>query len=373
MKQIIIICLLVSFALSNAQNQDVSKLKLVQKDLKNKISKLNDSLSIIKNRIDSLNKVTEEQIIQKRLANISGEEIITTTNEAAILREKPFTNSKIIKRIEPETSIVIKGFVNNYYECCIGDECGFIHFFSINENEKTNIIRKSSHIKIEDYLEKEDDLSKNKNIKEEEKFSELNSIARVYKFPSSQSFELSNFSRDKVEIISYSNGFFKVKDSTNKTGYIRKYGIDNEDFFIGRLNESTLNEVKSKKQNILICGANVSDVNSAGGVEISVEWLYLNKNKDIKYIEFTFQPYNNVSDIQKSEINNFSNFTGQATGPIKAAEKFQTYYWENAWYNSTISCVKITKVKITYMDGSSYTYVNELPKILDKNFSNSCK
>lgn len=371
MKQIITICLLVSFAYLNAQNQEVSKLKLVQKDLKKNISTLNDSLLIINKKIDSLNKITEEQIIQKRLAAISDNEVITTTSEVAILREKPFTNSKIIKQLKPETSIVIKGYVNNYFECCVGNECGFIHFISIKENEKTDLIRKSSPNKIEDYIEK--DLSKKKKVEKENNFSELNIIARVYKFPSSRSFELSNFSRDKVEIISYSNGFFKVKDSTNQTGFIKSYGIDNEDIFIDKLNESALKEAKSKKQNILMRGANVSDVNSAGGVEISVEWLYLNKNKDIKYMEFTFQPYNNVSDVQKSEIGNLINFTGQATGPIKASDKFKKYYWKNTWYNSTISCVKITKVKITYMDGSSYIYVNELPKLLDKNFSNTCK
>jgi len=371
MKQIITICLLISFALLNAQNQEVLKLKLVQKDLKNEISTLNDSLLIINKKIDSLNKITEEQIIQKRLDNISDKEVITTTNKAAVLRDKPFSSSKIIKEIEPETSIVIKGFVNNFFECCIGDECGFIHFFSIEENEKTDLIRKSSLSKFEDYLEK--DLSKKEKVKEENNFSELNAIARVYKFPSSQSFELSNFSKDKVEIVSYSNSFFKVKDATNKTGFIKSYGIDNENFFIEKLNELTINKAKSKKQNLLIRGANVSDVNSAGGIEISVEWLYLNENKNVKYIEFTFQPYNNVSDIQISEIGNFSNFTGQAIGPIKASEKFKTYSWENAWYNSTISCVKIIKVKIIYMDESSYTYINELPKILDENFSNSCK
>ena len=371
MKQIITICLLVSFTYLNAQNQEVSKLKSIQKDLKKNIITLNDSLLIINKKIDSLNKIVEEQKVQKRLAAISDKEVIATTSEAAMLRKKPFTNSKIIKEIKPGTSIVIKGYVNNYFECCIGDECGFIHFISIQENKKTDLVRRSSSNKIEDYLEKKS--SKENNEENKNNFSELNTISRVYKFPSSRSFQLSNFSRDKVEIVSYSNGFLKIKDSTNQIGFVNKYGIDNGDIFINKLNEITLKEAKSKKQKILIRGANVTDVNSAGGVEISVEWLYLNKNKDIKYIEFTFQPYNDVSDVQRSEINNIINFTGQATGPIKASDKFRKYYWENAWYNSSISCVKITKVKITYIDGSSYIYINELPKILDKNFSNTCK
>lgn len=371
MKQIITICLLLSISFLNAQNQEVSKLKSVKKDLQDEISILKDSLIIIDEQIDSLNKITKERIIQKRLANISDKEVITTTNKNAVLREKPFSSSKIIREIKPETSIVIKGFVNNFFECCIGDECGFIHLFAINENEKTDLIRESSRSTFEDHLDK--DLPGDNKTKKENNFAKINSIARVYKFPSSQSFELSNFSKDTVAIVSYSNSFFKVKDGKNKTGFIKKYGIDNEEFFIEKLNELTIKNAKSNKQNLLIRGANVSDINSVGGIEISVEWLYLNDNKNIKYVEFTLQPYNNVSDLQTSEIGNYSNFIGQITGPIKASEKFKISSWENAWYNSTITCVKIIKAKINYMDGTTSTYINELPKILDENFSNSCK
>jgi hypothetical protein len=79
-------------------------------------------------------------------------------------------------------------------------------------------------------------------------------------------------------------------------------------------------------------------------------------------------PYNNVGDKQDCTIN----FNGRITGPIKANEEIKVISFENAWYNPTISCVKLVKVQLIYMDGSSYTYVNELAKIINKNFANSC-
>ena len=66
------------------------------------------------------------------------------------------------------------------------------------------------------------------------------------------------------------------------------------------------------------------------------------------------------------------NITGKITGPILAENKFDTSLWENAWYNNTITCIKITKVKVIYTDDSTYTYVKELNKILDNRFTNKC-
>ena len=75
---------------------------------------------------------------------------------------------------------------------------------------------------------------------------------------------------------------------------------------------------------------------------------------------------------KKSEVGGHSLFTGQSTGPIEAVETFRNPQWSNGWYNNTITCIKITKVKVEYMDGTSYVYVKELPKIMDSETSNSC-
>lgn len=371
MKHILTFLFIIIFFQINAQDKTISKLKIVKKSITQKISILNDSLIVINKKIDSLYKINQKINLQKRLSNISNNEAITTTKEKVALREKPFTNSKIIKQIEPKTSIIISGFVNNYFKTCIDNDCGFIHFASINENKKTAFIVNSSSDKIENYLDKS--LPTKQKTDKTKNYIQIENSTSVYKFPSNYSFQLSDFLKDKIEIISYSNSFFKIKNNLNHTGYITKFSINNYNYFIEKLRKITLQELKEKKQNILITGANVSSINSADGVNINIELLYLNKSKNIKYFEFTFQPYNNVTDIQKSDISGHVNFTGQVTGPIKASDEIKTFTWENAWYNSTITCLKIIKVKVIYMDESSYTYVNELPNILDDNFSNSCK
>lgn len=382
MKQFFTLILLISYFLVNGQTQELSKLKIVQKELKQKISTLKDSLVLVNENIDSLSKSIEKNEIEKRLANLSDKEYIGITKEDAILREKPFVNSKMLRRINEKSKVVIKDYVNNFYEICLGEECGFIHYFYIEETKETNLLKEGSSTKVEDFIAQNEDLENRQNSEDKNDYAMLTSIGGPYKFPSSESYKISNFATNKVEVLSYSNDFFKIKDSTNKIAYVKSYGLESygleKDYYFinklkNKLNEEVLKKAKSKNQDILIRGVNVSKINSAGGVNVSLEWLYLNEDKEIKYIEFTLLPYNDVSDLQRSEIGNSSQFTGRATGPVKASDDFKTYYWENAWYNSTISCVKLIKVKVTYMDGSSYIYVNELHKILDENFSNNCK
>jgi len=87
---------------------------------------------------------------------------------------------------------------------------------------------------------------------------------------------------------------------------------------------------------------------------------------------WSVQPFNGVGDLQKCQVSGHSTFTGKVTGPIHYYGGNRTPYWENAWYNPTICCLKITRVKVEYMDGSSYVYVRELPKILNGEFENDC-
>ncbi len=134
-----------------------------------------------------------------------------------------------------------------------------------------------------------------------------------------------------------------------------------------------LNKLRNEGIPIIIKDVAVDDINSAGGVEFSINWQYINNKKVIKYIEFTVVPYNEVGDLQKCSIRNRTSVTCQIAGPIENFSKPASYNWDNTWYNSTISCVKLSKVKVIYMNGTQYTYINELPKLFDEGFNNSCK
>ncbi|MCB2297077.1 hypothetical protein [Clostridium tagluense] len=96
-----------------------------------------------------------------------------------------------------------------------------------------------------------------------------------------------------------------------------------------------------------------SSPNSAGGVDLNIVWEN-SSSKIIKYITFEVVPYNAVSDAQSCSISGNSNFRGKVTGPINAGETYgDNSSWECAWYNNTITSVKLVGVDITYMDGST--------------------
>lgn len=99
--------------------------------------------------------------------------------------------------------------------------------------------------------------------------------------------------------------------------------------------------------------------NSAGGVDLDIHWVN-NSDKTVKYIVFVVEPYNAVNDVVECDIRNTSVFRGKETGPIEKGNGNKPgYYWECAWYNSTISYAKITKIEIEYMDGTKVDIPNE--------------
>lgn len=183
---------------------------------------------------------------------------------------------------------------------------------------------------------------------------------------------IKNFSNDSVEIVDVKGYCFEILNTKGETGYINQNSIDDWQIVKRELNQEY---IESKHRNgipIIVKDVSVSNINSADGVDVTVEWEYIKKDKIAKYVEFSLLPYNRVGDIQTCRIRNTSRFTGQITGPVKSGEESNSY-WGTAWYNNTISCIKLTKVRIIYTDGTQYTYVNELPKLYSMEFTNSCE
>lgn len=200
----------------------------------------------------------------------------------------------------------------------------------------------------------------------------------IWKHPlMSYSPELTSFSKNNVELIGYTNRYFIIKSKNGQIGYVFDLDIKNDDEYIKILENKAIQKAKSERKNILIKGIGVDGINSAGGVDIFIDWGYFDYSKDIKYIFFTVVPYNNVGDIQTCRVSGKSAITGSITGPISASDEFNpSNYgipckWQNVWYNNTITCIKLTKIVVQYMDGTSYSYVNELPKIFDNKYINN--
>lgn len=136
--------------------------------------------------------------------------------------------------------------------------------------------------------------------------------------------------------------------------------------------------------------------NSVGGISPIICWRN-GTGKTIKYITFDMVPYNAVGDKQACEIAGYSNFSGRITGPIESEGEVGDYIsnnslsysevnkdylgrpyknvqnyervlynqdeinrtfsqrdsWDCAWYNNTINEIRLTGIKIEYMDGST--------------------
>ncbi len=95
----------------------------------------------------------------------------------------------------------------------------------------------------------------------------------------------------------------------------------------------------------------LSGPNSAGGISVRGRFTYKG-TKTIKYITLRFVPYNNVGDMVQCSIKNCSEYGVRCTGPYKPGSK-DSFFLENAWYNASIKSVKLARVLIEYMDGTT--------------------
>lgn len=324
-------------------------------------SEIKPILEKIKN-LDSDIKFTEVKIKQLKENDIQTNGITATTSMSAKLYSKPEV-SDVITRINHNTDIQAFSKIGFYYKVKYDGVIGYIHEISLNKSKELNELPKEDNIVIN-----QPNAQKTSNV------ISLKSYATVYKFPSEESIELKTFSKLDIKIIGYANQMFKIESSTGQIGYApyMDIGFDEAREQKKIIDDKIIKTEKANGKKIIIRGAGVSEINSANGVDFSIDWAYIDNAKDIKYIEFTVTPYNNVGDLQRCNISGHSNFTGKVTGPISANDKFDNSTWGTAWYNSTISCIKLNKVEVFYLDGSKYTYVKELPKILESSYQNTC-
>lgn len=117
--------------------------------------------------------------------------------------------------------------------------------------------------------------------------------------------------------------------------------------------EGAFNKLKSKsKYGIAILTASVYDVSEyteGTGFRIT---FYNPTKKTIKYVTATFVGYNSVKDPVKDFRTQSTQLTLKGVGPIEPGMS-ATYSREYAWMTDLVETVKITGVKVQYMDGST--------------------
>lgn len=117
-------------------------------------------------------------------------------------------------------------------------------------------------------------------------------------------------------------------------------------------NDAALNRAIESGKPFLIYHAGFS-TNSVGGVSPALDFTNLS-SKTVKYAFFDITPYNAVGDAQRSEVGGVSTRRLRAVGPLNSMQG-DSYTWDNAWYNGTITCITVNSVSVEYMDGSKKT------------------
>jgi len=103
-----------------------------------------------------------------------------------------------------------------------------------------------------------------------------------------------------------------------------------------------------------------SGPNAAGGVDLQVDFKNSDSSRTIKYAVFTVTAYNAVGDEAPNELDGLATKRLKFTGPLAPGANKTGTYWECSWYNHSIKTLKIDKVEIEYMDGSTETQTTGL-------------
>ena len=119
-------------------------------------------------------------------------------------------------------------------------------------------------------------------------------------------------------------------------------------------------------------GVMPSEPDSAAGVSVSLTINVFDTIRVIKYLRLHVTPFNAIGDAVSSKIGGKEGAVLNVTGPVSAGDNPYSGIWKNVWYNSTIRCIEVDRIEVDYIDGSTYTYVRELPKILPPEYDNDC-
>ncbi|RLD21072.1 MAG: hypothetical protein DRI69_04895 [Bacteroidetes bacterium] len=134
---------------------------------------------------------------------------------------------------------------------------------------------------------------------------------------------------------------------------------------------SLMEEIGASKHPIRVKACSPFGNDFAKSVNVQVLFDYYGPTT-IKYMWFTVAPYNDKGQKLKCNAKGHSSYTFEIMGPFRNSKITNDVSWDEIWKNPNVSCVKLTKLKVEYVDGKTYTYVSELSKIQWPHFMNTC-
>ena len=198
-------------------------------------------------------------------------------------------------------------------------------------------------------------------------------------------------------ITKQSSSSVTIKNLKNLTNYyvkIRAYDVVSSkkvySDFSKILKIKTISSKASNiKRTIRVTKPEIYEINSVGGVTFEIYWRN-QSSKKIKYLRFYVTPYNAVNDpvywlgnsstwcystgpYSKTNVGEYYRYKGEWETIFKEKSSYSTLYptytlkkpdlqntfnccmWENVWYNFDVDKIKLSKIKIEYMDGTSKT------------------
>jgi hypothetical protein len=102
--------------------------------------------------------------------------------------------------------------------------------------------------------------------------------------------------------------------------------------------------------------------NSADGISVGLGLVNISENKTIKYLRITWKLFNSVGEPTVGQNSGRSTARTKLVGPLKPRETGYTEF-ENAWDSSVGTCAEIRGIVVEHIDGSSFTYINDLKDI----------
>jgi len=116
---------------------------------------------------------------------------------------------------------------------------------------------------------------------------------------------------------------------------------------IGNFYRPVVDEAVADGRPLVFFRADAVVVDHLGATSFITTWV--NTSPDtIRYLDVTAVPINAVGDKVASEVGGHVAFTGRATGPFPPVAGVERGVWPGAWYNGSIWCARLTRVRIEY-------------------------
>lgn len=98
-----------------------------------------------------------------------------------------------------------------------------------------------------------------------------------------------------------------------------------------------------------------------GGIDVALGVINVSQDKTVKYIDATWQLFNPVGDPVETGLESSTAET-RLVGPIEPRDTGASTF-EDVWNSDVGECAVLKKLVVRHIDGSSFTYINDLKDI----------